>query len=329
MSLMTELEKQIISNFNGKEFDCNRKFLINKIDYNSFITANVILMLESSDIILPETKAVINKAKKHLQSYKKDELFYHWPIVNGKSKIKNSFLKQFTTLCLDPDADCSSIAQLALNEPNQKLVNCLEYFQSEKNGFVKFDYQKDIYSLKNILLTWFPQNENKLKPEQIDFVVIIHILLFLKKFDINNPNILRHEQLIVELLESKQILNKPFLLAPYYPSLFLITLFLFRYSLLTNSEYKFKPLIYSLSNHKKHNKTEQLILDLILLDNESKKEKINKLLNKKTKFPAVYHAPLFSFINKKNTVLHKPYFHIKFYSKSFYLAFFHLLIAKN
>jgi hypothetical protein len=330
MDLQSELEKQINLTFDGEEYFSERSFIKRKKDQNSFITANILLMLQSSNIKLEETYNTINKAKQGFKKYKKGNLYYHWPISASYSKIQNSILSKFETLSLDPDADCSSIIEYALNNRNEELIKSVHRFQTNKNGFQKFKYQQEIYKNDRFFLTWFPQKVNRKSEEQIDLIVIAHILLYLLKYDPNNSDVQKHLEFFDRIIDSDLILKSAYNLAPYYPKPFLIILFLLRFFKLIKSEQSVEKLIDKIINIKGTTRIEQQILSLFTSNKKKRESKIAELLLEPEKnFPAVYHAPLFSFINKKKSTLHQPLFHMKFYSKAFYLAYFHFLLSNE
>ena len=221
-------ESQIIeklnSLFSGEEWIIHRKYIRTIQDHQSFINANIIATLEKCSINNRKLLNNISKAKNRLRDYQRDHLTYHWPFKSNLSKISNApFLSRLNSLSISPDADCTSLNQIILQEKNhtRKILEELDYYRIDNRRFKPPLFQSSLPATKGTFLTWFPSKTEckKLKFETIDIAVDANILWFLGKFNLLNVSG-RDETIrfIKNILRRDLIISDSFRLSQYYPN---------------------------------------------------------------------------------------------------------------
>ena len=165
----------------------------------------------------------IQKSKVVLKKYQQGHLAYHWPLINGKSRITNSpFLSRWDFFALSPDADCSCLVQMATqnNQIIENIVDALSFYRADNKNFRLPGFQKEIAGTENTFLTWFPPKESCRgdKLETIDIAVDCNILWFLSEHGkLTIPGAGETINFIKRALSDNIILNKAFEISPYYP----------------------------------------------------------------------------------------------------------------
>ena len=209
--------------FHNGEFDSNRVYVRKVRDRQPFFSANIIAILDKCYLHDSQLIKNIKESKLVLQKYQQGHLAYHWPLKNGKSLIPNSLLLgRINFLALSPDADCTCIVQIALQNSLiiDDIIDELSYYRADSKNFILPRFQKNISETKNTFLTWFPPREGcqKSKKETIDITVDSNILWFLgehEKLDI--PGAMETIEFIKKVLSEDIILTKTFEISPYYP----------------------------------------------------------------------------------------------------------------
>jgi hypothetical protein len=220
-----EIEKKLLFLIENNEWDTKRTFFQTKNDKNPFISASILAILNHVKLKNIELIQKIRDVRSHLTSYQKEHFVFHWPFnKNGKSAISNScILGKIKYLQIDPDADCSVMQQLALNQKNhhENLNKSLEFFRFTKNKF-RLSKQQSKYAEHRSFLTWFPEKksyENKL--ETIDFVVQANILWYLGE---NNYEISGKKETLNSLIRQLHhplFQKNSYRFSPYYPFVFM------------------------------------------------------------------------------------------------------------
>ncbi len=209
--------------FHNGEFDSNRVFMRKLRERTSFFTANIIAILNKCYLHDSQLIKNIKESKLELKKYQQGHFAYHWPLKNGKSIISNSLLLgQINFLALCPDADCTCVVQIALQNSLiiDDIIDELTYYRADRKNFILPGFQKDIPETQNTFLTWFPPKEGnqRSKMETIDVTVDSNILWFLgehEKLDI--PGAMETIEFIKKVLSEDLILTKTFEISPYYP----------------------------------------------------------------------------------------------------------------
>ena len=164
----SEIEQKIVNEFKQFEWKSFRSFIRTVEDRNPFISGNIILILERCSNLSDELLKQISTCKEHLKSYQIDHLTYHWPLVNGKSQMPNSLIYKFLSYVhLSPDADCSAIQQLVLENEDHisKLLPTLSFYRNDNTHFVIPSIQQKLENSSGVFISWFPE-EFRLKPKK-------------------------------------------------------------------------------------------------------------------------------------------------------------------
>ena len=200
-----------------------RSLLSVKPDIQPFVSANILGILKHCKINDSRLKLNIKKTEKALKLFQKDHLTYHWPLVENESRIANApVLSRLKFLSISPDADCSCLQQIVLDEKQniQKLIEELSYYCLDNCRYILPRFQKILPGAEGSFLTWFPpkeQSENK-KVETIDIVVDANILWFLGKTEhLNIPGVKETIHFIRTILNTDMIISIPNIVSPYYP----------------------------------------------------------------------------------------------------------------
>ena len=223
------IEERLVELFSNGEWITTRKYFRRVEDRNPFISASIISILDKCTIQSKKLINTIEKSKYHIKSYQKDHLTFHWPLKNGKSMMPNStFLGKLKSLELSPDADCSVLQQIAINNPKhiKNLVSELEFYRYDNDRFKLSKQQSEISeNVYGSFLTWFPPKEHchSKKIETVDIVVQSNILWFLGQNDLKDTKgVSETRSFIVDALFNKTLMTNPYRFSPYYPFLSVI-----------------------------------------------------------------------------------------------------------
>ncbi len=226
---------QNLNNLHSKGEFISKRYYFRKIqDFSPFISSNILAILDHCKIADKQLLKNIDITKDTIKRYQKDHLTYMWPIINGKSRIDNSLiLKQFDFLTLSPDADCTCMQQIALQEQEmiEKIIDELTFYRLDNKIFRLPHYQQKLPYTHNIFLTWFPPRQlcKKRKMENIDITVNANILWFLGQNNhLDIPGSHETINFIKAILSTDLILTKSFELSPYYPYPLIILYFISR-----------------------------------------------------------------------------------------------------
>ncbi len=221
------MENAIINRINelwtSGEFVSYRHYLRRKKDHNPFVSANIISVLEKCTFINSRLYRNIELTKQHLKNYQIGHRTYMWPLHNSSSRIGNAFLlNKFKFLHLSPDADCSCMQQIILqeNENIDKIIQDLTFFRNDNINFRLPEFQQTLPATGNTFLTWFPPRDlcKRKKMESIDIVVQANILWFLGKYrGLKIHGVKETINYIKTILETDLLLKFPFKISPYYP----------------------------------------------------------------------------------------------------------------
>lgn len=212
----------------NNEFPTTRRYLRRVPDRNPFISATILLILNKCRSIPPEFAPHLAAVKAQITAYQKEHLTYHWPLVNGKSRIANApFLGALPQLALSPDADCSALQIMALDQSERVDALCQElaFYRADEGNFRLAEFQRIIPHWENSFLTWFPPKElcHSRKLESVDLSVNANVLWFLSHMDrLGTAGAVESLNSICATLKTDLILEKPFVLSPYYPKPLLI-----------------------------------------------------------------------------------------------------------
>ncbi|MFP4547358.1 MAG: hypothetical protein ACLFQM_04450 [Fidelibacterota bacterium] len=205
------------------EFISYRHYLRKKRDHNPFVSANIVSVLEKCTVINSRLSRNIEQTKQHLKNYQIAHQTYMWPLHNSSSRIGNALLlNKFKFLHLSPDADCSCMQQIILqeNENIYKIIQDLTFYRNDDINFRLPKFQQDLPATGNTFLTWFPPREicNIKKMESIDIVVQANILWFLGKYKgLKIPGANATINYIKTILKRDLLMKFPFKISPYYP----------------------------------------------------------------------------------------------------------------
>ncbi len=205
------------------EFVSHRHYLRRKRDHNPFVSANIISVLEKCGKKNSALASTIDLTKKQLKNYQIGHLTYMWPLQNSSSRIGNdSLLNKIKLLDLSPDADCSCMQQIVLEEKDNidKIFNELAFYRNDNIKFRLPKFQQELPATENSFLTWFPPRErcNGKKMESIDSVVQANILWFLGKYKgLEIPGANATINYIKTILKRDLLGKFPFKVSPYYP----------------------------------------------------------------------------------------------------------------
>lgn len=192
-------------------------------DRQQFMTANILAILNQCHIQNDQLLQDIELARKSIKKYQADHQTYHWPIKHGKSVAVNSpFWGRFMQSGLSPDADCTCMQQIVLNESMwiDDIVSDLSFYRIDRTHFQLPKFQQDLPDSDGTFTTWFPERENCCFPkiETIDIVTDVNILWFLSLNNrISTPGAGETVRLIKRVLATDLILTDPFKLTIYYP----------------------------------------------------------------------------------------------------------------
>ena len=221
-------ESQIIeklnSLFSGDEWIIHRKYLRKIKDHQSFINANIIATLDNCNINNRELLSNISKAKNKLRDYQIDHLTFHWPFKDDLSKISNApLLSRLNFLSISPDADCTSLNQIVLQDKHytSKIIEELDYYRVDNRRIRLPRFQSGLPTTEGTFLTWFPTKTEFKKPnfETIDIAVDSNILWFLGKFNLLNVSGSEETiRFIKDILRRDLIITDSFRLSQYYPN---------------------------------------------------------------------------------------------------------------
>ncbi|MFQ3598383.1 MAG: hypothetical protein SNJ55_02090 [Chloroherpetonaceae bacterium] len=218
------IERKLLSRFDGEEWDCQRVLLNAVPEHNQFITANILTILSHCTIHTPELLTTIQTAKRCLSQYQRGHQVYHWRLKEGLSLPDNApYLNALRLMKLDPDADCTALQALALDDSShlEAIVQDLEFYRLDSVRFRLPDFQRAVLPRADgVFLVWFPPKSRCLnqKIEQLDIVVQAHILWLLQRFNRLDCNG-RSETIafLKSVIESDLILENPYAVSPYYP----------------------------------------------------------------------------------------------------------------
>ncbi len=218
-------QPKLISN---NEFSTTRCYLRRVPDRNPFVSATILLILEQCKAVPEAFAPQLAAVREQIKSYQVDHLTYHWPLVHGESRIANApLLGALPQLALSPDADCSVLQVMALNQPElvDALCDELAFYRVDNERFQLAKFQHCLGRFEQTFLTWFPPKQlskNK-KIETIDLAVNANILWFLGRFKrLDIRGVKESIEQMRELLQSNIILEKPFSVSMYYPKAILI-----------------------------------------------------------------------------------------------------------
>lgn len=227
MHIKSESINHIINNLNtlreAELWQSHRSLCRVKPDTQPFISSNILAILNHCQIDDQRLKSAITQTEVAIQKFQKGHLTYHWPLVGNEARIANSpILKRLKFLSISPDADCSCLQQIVLNEEQniKKLVDELMYYRLDNKKYILPRFQKELPCTEGSFLTWFPPKEvdKYLQVETIDIVVDSNILWFLGKTgQLNVPGANKTIQFIHKILNTELIITKPLILSPYYP----------------------------------------------------------------------------------------------------------------
>ncbi|GEM_PF-1462500 len=201
----------------------DRTIFKKKSDIQPFISSNILAILNHCQIDDQRLKFAIAETEMAIQKFQNGHLTYHWPLVGNEARIANSpILKRLKFLSISPDADCSCLQQIVLNEEQniKKLIDELIYYRLDNKKYILPRFQKELPCTEGSFLTWFPpkEAEENYKIETIDIVVDSNILWFLGKMgQLNIPGTHETIQFIRKILNTELIITKPLILSPYYP----------------------------------------------------------------------------------------------------------------
>jgi len=221
-----EIEHQLVHLFNGSEWPTYRYMFRHIEDKNPFVSATIIAILNHCSIKNPDLLQCILKCKRHLKTYQKKHQTYHWPFKKGYSLMPNSsFFGKLTPLALSPDADCSVLQQLALQNPLhiKALLNDLQFYRYDRRLFRLSHLQEPLSPhLQGSFLTWFPPKNQctNLKMETVDIVVMSNILWFLGEVEQTTVSgYSETSEAIIDMLYHPLLVKNPYRFSPYYPFL--------------------------------------------------------------------------------------------------------------
>jgi len=227
MQIKSEDINHIINSLNtlraAKLWQSQRSLCRVKPDIQPFISANILGILNHCEINDSRLKSNIRETKKALKIFQKDHLTYHWPIVENEARIANApVLSRLKFLSISPDADCSCLQQIILNEEQniKKLIDELIYYRLDNYRYVLPRFQQKLPCTEASFLTWFPPKEQSgnSKIETVDIIVDSNILWFLGKTGhLNIPGAKETIHFIRAILNSDMIIATPNIVSPYYP----------------------------------------------------------------------------------------------------------------
>lgn len=223
LTIQAEIIQRLNSLFVDNEWMTERCYLRRLVDNQPFVSANIITILEhcrlQDDTLLQNLIA----ARNGLKRYQKGHLTYHWPLIEGKSRMPNArFLGRLDALVISPDADCSCLQQIALQEHEMipKVAEELIFYRLDNRRFRLPGFQAVLPETEGSYLTWFPPKSqcHSRKLETIDVAVDANILWFLGKFDmLDLPGCAETVNFLRAVLQTDLIRTAPYKLSQYYP----------------------------------------------------------------------------------------------------------------
>ena len=201
----------------------DRTLFHKKSDIQPFISSNILAILNHCQIADQRLKWAMIETEVAIRKFQKEHLTYHWPLIGEKARIANStILNKLKFLSISPDADCSCLQQIVLNDKQNiiKLLDELIYYRLDNRKYILPGFQRNLPCTEGTFLTWFSQKEpdESSKVESIDIVVDSNILWFLGKTQhLHIPGVNETIQFIRKILNTELIMTKPLYLSPYYP----------------------------------------------------------------------------------------------------------------
>ncbi len=223
LTIQAKIIQRLNSLFVENEWITERCYLRRLVDNQPFVSANIIVTLEHCRLQDDTLLQNLILARNGLKRYQKDHLTYHWPFKGGKSRMPNALLLgRLDALAISPDADCSCLQQIALQEHEMipKVAEELVFYRVDNRRFRLPEFQAVLPKANGSYLTWFPpksQCHNK-KLETIDVAVDANILWFLGKFGmLDLPGCTETVNFLRAILKTDLICTAPFKLSQYYP----------------------------------------------------------------------------------------------------------------
>lgn len=210
--------------FDGRQWRVKRCYLRSLPDQQSFINANIIAIVEESQVDDKTTLSDLEAAKADLKRYQANHLGYHWPLdENGRSRISGSpVLRRIDYFSLDADADCTCLLQIALQEKGkaEDIVKDLIFYCLDGERFSLPLLQQHLPNTAGTFLTWFPPKNQCVgrKEESVDITVDANILWYLGKINrLDVRGVSETIEFIDSIVDSDWILKSPGTVSPYYP----------------------------------------------------------------------------------------------------------------
>lgn len=199
-----------------------RAWLRRHQDRNSFVTANIVLILEKAGVP-DDVAAMVDAAKRHLATYREGHRAWHWPLREGRSAMANAPpLWRHRFVEISPDADCTCLVQLARRDAglDDAILDDLAFYRADGDRFSLPRFQKSLPSAKGSFLTWFPPRErcHSGKIETIDAGADANILWYLASIGrLDTPGAADTLAFLTGVVRSGYVLRRPFRVSMYYP----------------------------------------------------------------------------------------------------------------
>jgi hypothetical protein len=227
-----QIVAQLKSFFDRGEWQSQRRWIKTVQERQSFITANILTILDHCDIRDEELLGQMAAARTWLPRYQEGHRVYHWEMRKGKPRIPGAPIANATGwIGLSADADCSVVQNLACGRQDDVVPICddLSFYRANCNNFIVPPYQ-DFNGLgRGTFLTWWPAKPTAEKVlESIDIGVTANILWFLGvRQQQQTPGYSESVALLRFLLQDQKIWQNSMRLSYYYPKsvllLFLIS----------------------------------------------------------------------------------------------------------
>jgi hypothetical protein len=207
--------------FAAGEWATTRSWIGRRADHNPFISSNILLILERC-AAAAELAGEASAARSRLDAYREGHRYYHWPLTAGRSRLANApLLGRLRLMELSPDADCTCLAHLARGDLTSaaEVAGDLACYRAQA-PFRLPRFQEWLPAVAGSFLTWFPSRESCRpgKVETVDLGVDCNILWYLAAADrLATPGAAATAAFVAAAVRSGLLLNRPFVLSPYYP----------------------------------------------------------------------------------------------------------------